>query len=83
MALTILLIRRKATRPATSGVAALRAAIRGREIIHSSGRHLYAYYSDGIGESKLTVSLIERKLKTCSTGRNWNTILKIQASAAN
>ncbi|MGH9353577.1 MAG: DUF1697 domain-containing protein [Terriglobia bacterium] len=69
--------------PAGSDVAALRAAIRGREIIHSSGRHLYAYYPDGIGESKLTVSLIERKLRTCSTGRNWNTVLKIQAAAAN
>jgi len=65
---------------ATADLAALRAAIQGREIVRAAGRELYAYYPDGIGNSKLTLALIERKLKTRCTGRNWNTVLKIQAA---
>lgn len=66
--------------PAASQIAALRASIRGRETVQVAGQDLYAYYPDGIGESKLTVALIERKLMTRATGRNWNTVLKIQAA---
>jgi uncharacterized protein (DUF1697 family) len=66
--------------PATSLVATLEAAVQGREIVRAAGRQLYAYYPDGIGESKLTIALIERKLQTRCTGRNWNTVLKIQAA---
>lgn len=68
--------------PAASDLEALRAAIRGREVVHLSRRELYAYYPDGIGASKLTLGMIERKLQTRCTGRNWNTVLKIQAAAA-
>ena len=68
--------------PATSAIAALQAAIQGRETIRAMGRELYAYYPDGIGKSKLTISLIERKLNTRCTGRNWNTVMKIQAALA-
>ena len=67
--------------PAAADLAALQAASQGREIVRAAGRELYIYYPDGIGESKLTVDLIDRKLKTRSTGRNWNTVLKIQATA--
>ncbi len=67
--------------PSAVNVAALQAAIAGREVIRAVGRELYAYYPDGIGESKLTVALIERKLDMRCTGRNWNTVLKIQAAA--
>jgi uncharacterized protein (DUF1697 family) len=55
----------------------LRAANRGRETIHAVGRHLYVIYPDGVGRSKLTHGLIERKLGVRATGRNWNTVLKI------
>jgi uncharacterized protein (DUF1697 family) len=68
--------------PATSAVTSLQAAIPGRETTRALGRELYAYYPDGIGESKLTITLIERKLDTRCTGRNWNTVLKIQAALA-
>ena len=51
--------------PSASGVEALQAAIRGPEIVR------------GVGNSRLTSSLIERKLGTLGTGRNWNTVLKI------
>jgi uncharacterized protein (DUF1697 family) len=68
------------TAPAPSDVAALRSAIRGREAIRALERELFAYYPDGIGTSKLTIPLIERQLKTRCTGRNWNTVLKIQTA---
>lgn len=67
--------------PSQSDLAALAAAIVGREVIRAGGRHLYAYYPDGIGESNLTITLIERKLNTRCTGRNWNTALKLYAAA--
>ena len=38
---------------------------------------LYIDYPDGAGNSKLTNVLIERKLETRGTARNWNTALKI------
>jgi len=69
--------------PAEADLAALRAAIKGRETVRAVGRELYAYYPDGIGESKLTVALIEKKLNTRCTGRNWNTVMKIEGALAN
>ena len=67
--------------PAADAVAQLRAAIRGPEVIHADGRHLYAVYPAGIGTSKLTHTVIERTLGTRGTGRNWNTVLKLAALA--
>jgi uncharacterized protein (DUF1697 family) len=67
--------------PPAKAVEALRAAIRGREVIQADGRHLYAVYPDGIGRSKLTHALIESKLGTRGTARNWNTVLKVNALA--
>jgi len=55
----------------------LRAAIKGPEIVSASGKQLYIVYPAGIGTSKLTNSLIERKLGTIGTARNWNTVLKL------
>lgn len=66
--------------PAASQFAVLRESIPGRETVQTAGRELYVYYPDGIGQSKLTVALIERKLATRATGRNWNTVLKIEAA---
>lgn len=63
-----------------AAIAALRAAIQGRERIAGGERCLFAHYPDGIGRSKLTVKLIERHLGTLVTGRNWNTVLKLAAS---
>jgi uncharacterized protein (DUF1697 family) len=67
------------TAPTTAQVAALRGAIKGRERVAAAGSHLFAYYPDGIGESKVTLALIERHLETRGTGRNWNTAMKIAA----
>jgi uncharacterized protein (DUF1697 family) len=65
--------------PAAGAVAALQAAIKGKEVVKAKGRELYAVYPEGIGRSKLTMALIEKKLETRGTGRNWNTVLKLAA----
>jgi uncharacterized protein (DUF1697 family) len=69
------------TAPGQREVAALQAAIEGREVVKAKGQVLYIVYPDGIGRSKLTVSLIEKKLGTRGTCRNWNTTLKLLAMA--
>jgi len=50
----------------------------GPEELFIIGKELYIYYTNGIGRSKLSHSLIEKKLKTFGTARNWNTILQLQ-----
>jgi uncharacterized protein (DUF1697 family) len=69
------------TAPPRSAVDALKAAIKGRETVAAVGKQLYAVYPDGVGRSKLTIGLIEKTLGTRGTGRNWNTVLKLQARA--
>ncbi|MDR3692199.1 MAG: DUF1697 domain-containing protein [Fimbriimonas sp.] len=57
----------------------LQAAIKGAERVAGYRRCLYAHYPDGIGDSKLTIAVIESKLKTRATGRNWTTVAKVAA----
>jgi uncharacterized protein (DUF1697 family) len=66
--------------PHATQVASLQAAIRGRERVAIRGRQAYIVYPDGIGRSRVTISLIEQKLATRGTGRNWNTVLKISVA---
>ncbi len=66
-------------KPTKDGLKALEAAIVGRERVKLVRQELYLVYPDGIGVSKLTIQLVERKLGTTGTGRNWNTALKIAA----
>jgi len=68
--------------PAARNVAALRAAITGREVVRAAGRHLYIVYPDGMGRSRLTHALIEKLLGTRATGRNWNTVRKLADATA-
>ena len=65
--------------PDAEAVKALQAAIKGRETVRAGTRHLYVYYPEGQGASKLTMTVIERHLSTRGTARNWNTILKLKA----
>ena len=67
--------------PADGALDALRAAIKGREEAAVLGRDAYLVYPDGIGRSKMTIQVIERRLKTRGTARNWNTVLKLAAMA--
>ena len=68
--------------PAAAALSALQAAIQGPELVKADGKQLYAVYPAGIGRSRLTLKLIEGKLGTRATGRNWNTVLKIAAAVA-
>ena len=65
--------------PAPGAADALRAAIKGQEVVHVDGREAYMYYPDGVGQSKVTSALVEKKLGTIVTARNWNTVMKLQA----
>jgi uncharacterized protein (DUF1697 family) len=68
--------------PPADAEARLRAAVKGRERVRVRGRQAYLVYPDGVGRSKLTVTVVERSLGSRGTGRNWNTVLKLQALAA-
>ena len=49
------------------------------EEVHTDGRHLFCYYPNGQGRSKLGV-LVDRqldKLKVMGTARNWNTVVRL------
>jgi len=67
--------------PPSAAVDDLRASIVGREVLHVHGTQAYFTYPDGIGESRLTNTVIERRLGVRGTGRNWNTVQKIAALA--
>ena len=67
--------------PAAAAVTALQAAIQGPELVRAGGKQLYVVYPAGIGRSRFTLKLIEGRLGTRATGRNWNTVLKIAALA--
>lgn len=44
------------------------------ETAYLKGEDLYLTYPQGAGKSKLNLSVIERKLGTIATVRNWNTV---------
>jgi uncharacterized protein (DUF1697 family) len=69
------------TQPSREQAKALKDAIKGRETVEMGKRHAYVYFPDGAGNSKLTPRLIEGKLGTRATGRNWNTAQKLLALA--
>ena len=65
--------------PTPAAVTSLQDAIKDREVVQARGRHAYFLYPDGMGRSRLTMTLIEKKLGTTGTARNWNTVLKLGA----
>lgn len=67
-----------ASAPDEAAQADLLQSYHGPEEIFILGKEMYVYYPEGMGRSKLTGSLIERKLKTPGTARNWNTVLQLQ-----
>ena len=67
--------------PRSGAVKALQAASKGPEIIRAEGKQLYVVYQAGIARSRLNNELIEGELDTRSTGRNWNTVLKLASLA--
>jgi uncharacterized protein (DUF1697 family) len=47
------------------------------EMLELRGPEIYLYYPNGVGRSKLTSAVIESKLDTWGTARNWNTLVKL------
>lgn len=47
------------------------------EMLELRGPEIYLYYPNGVGRSKLTNAVIEDKLDTSGTARNWNTLVKL------
>jgi uncharacterized protein (DUF1697 family) len=68
--------------PIVKDVEALQVSITGSETVRADGRQAYIVYPDGIGRSRLTNTLIEKKLATRGTARNWNTVQKLAALCA-
>jgi uncharacterized protein (DUF1697 family) len=66
-------------KPVAGGLARLTRAILGREQVKLTGSALYLIYPDGVGRSKLTSALIEKKIGVSGTARNWNTVQKLLA----
>lgn len=70
-----------AAQPASTALEDIHQAYTGPEELHLAGRELFIYYPDGMGRSKLSHTLLEKKLKIAATGRNWNTVLQLQKLA--
>lgn len=64
-------------KPTAAAMQSLRDAYKGPEPMALHGAELYIDYGAGMGTSKLTITLIERKLGATGTARNWNTITKL------
>ena len=62
--------------PEVEDIVALEAEIRGPEVVRAKGKQAYIYYPNGQGRSKLTHSLLEKRLGR-GTGRNWNSVTKL------
>jgi uncharacterized protein (DUF1697 family) len=49
----------------------------GPELKAFARRELYVFYGAGMGKSKLTNTLLEKKLGVRGTARNWNTVTRM------
>jgi uncharacterized protein (DUF1697 family) len=67
--------------PPAAAQAALVKGHKGPEMLELRGPEIYLYYPDGIGKSKLSGAVIENKLQTSGTARNWNTLKKLLETA--
>lgn len=70
------------TKPDAAELPDLQSFAPGGERIALRGRELFIYFPEGAGQSKLNISRIEKVLGTPSTARNWNTVQKLIALAA-
>ncbi len=68
------------TAPTAKDVAQLQAEISGPELVKAKGKQAYIFYPNGIGRSKLTNAMIEKRIGR-GTARNWNTVLKLDVIA--
>ena len=66
--------------PDVKDVALLQSEISGPELVKAKGKQAYIFYPDGMGRSRLTTAMIEKRIGR-GTGRNWNTVLKLDVIA--
>jgi uncharacterized protein (DUF1697 family) len=64
-------------KPTAVAMQSLQDGYAGPEKMQLHGSELYIEYGAGMGTSKLTNALIERKLGVSGTARNWNTVTKL------
>lgn len=64
------------TSPTAEAIAKASARLQGAEALTVIGRHAYAFFDKGVGVSKFDPLRLG-----VATGRNWNTVLKLQALA--
>ena len=72
-----LLVMFLAAHPDEAAQEALKNAYTGPEEFSIIGKEAYIYYTQGVGRSKLTGALLEKKLKTVGTARNINTVQQL------
>jgi uncharacterized protein (DUF1697 family) len=66
-----------ATSPAPDRLAAFAPPPSGRDEIAIIGQEIYVHTPDGYANTKLTGTLLERRLGVVSTTRNWNTVSQL------
>jgi uncharacterized protein (DUF1697 family) len=69
--------------PSKERLAAFTAPPSGRDELTIVGQEVYVHTPDGYAGTKLTGTLLERRLGVLSTTRNWNTVTKLHALAGN
>lgn len=62
-----------------AAIARLAESYEGPERMVAIGRELFTDFPDGQGRSNLIPAMAKAKLSQANTGRNWNTVLKLQA----
>ena len=62
--------------PTQENVATLHSFVNENEVVHVSGRDIY-FSTPAYGETKLSNTLIEKKLRVTATTRNWATVTKV------
>lgn len=68
-----------ASPPSKERLADFRAPASGRDELTIVGQEVYVHTPDGYAGTKLTGTLLERRLDVVSTTRNWNTVTKLHA----
>lgn len=66
--------------PAPEAVARLEAADTGDDVWALHGRELYFWLPSGVADSAVQKLLMKKVLGVTWTGRNWSTLLKVQAA---
>ena len=65
-----------------AAIVAFDPAAFGPEIVRLGDGTVYLWYREGIAASKLTVTVLEKRLGATLTARNWNTVTKLPLALA-